>query len=152
MPAAPLVAAEALGSSIDLGTAVRAARRGSESGPILTLVEGAGGWRVPLTATADMSGLARELALPVVIVARAGLGTINHSLLTIEAVARDGLQVAALVLSRRDDDDPAFVESNRREIKRRWPGRVLILASDPSPLDALLPPTSKAPENVPRET
>ena len=147
MPAAPLVAAEAIVSSIDLGVVVRTARRGSESGPTLTLVEGAGGWRVPITPTADMSALARELALPVVVVARAGLGTINHSLLTLEAVARDGLQVAALVLSQRGDDDPTFVESNREQIKRRWPGRILILASSPSPLDALVVPrgTSRVP-------
>jgi dethiobiotin synthetase len=85
-----------------------------------------------------MATLARELALPVVVVARSGLGTINHSLLTVEAVQRDGLSVAAVVLSRRPDDDPAFTASNRRELLRRGAGRVLILDAEPSALDPLL--------------
>ena len=143
MPAAPLVAAQAAGYSVELDVVLETARRGSKEAsdqarPGLTLVEGAGGWRVPVTTSADMGDLARALALPVIIVARAGLGTINHSLLTIEAVQRDGQQVAALVLSQRTADDPAFVESNREQIRRRWAGQVLILASDPSRLDALL--------------
>ena len=62
------------------------------------------------------------LGLPVVIVARATLGTINHTLLTIEAVERDGCAVAALVLSRRPEDSLEFTRSNARQIARRWAG------------------------------
>lgn len=136
-PAAPLVAAEAEHKVIDLDLVVSTAREGA-SQATMTLVEGAGGWRVPLTADADMSTLARRLALPVLVVARAGLGTINHTLLTLEAIQRDGATLAAVILSRRTDDDPEAAESNRREISRRWRGRVLILASDPAVLDFLL--------------
>ncbi|HEX4423402.1 MAG TPA: dethiobiotin synthase [Kofleriaceae bacterium] len=137
LPAAPSVAAAAATSSIDLGLVVATARRGPEFGASFTLVEGAGGWRVPITDAADMSNLARDLDLPVLVVARAGLGTINHTLLTIEAIQRDGLRLAAVVLSQHPDEPRP--DSNREQILRRWPGRVLILSSDPSVLEVLLP-------------
>ena len=143
LPAAPLVAAQQVGTAIDLDLVERTARDGAaRSGPCWTVVEGAGGWRVPITPDADMAALARRLQLPVVVVARAGLGTINHSLLTLEAVERDGLSVAGLVLSRRETDDPAAAQSNRAEIQRRWAGKILILSTDPLVLDPLLPPAS----------
>jgi dethiobiotin synthetase len=140
LPAAPLVAAEARQETIDVGLVVETAHRGATQDRVtFTLVEGAGGWRVPITRDADMSALARSLASPVLIVARAGLGTINHSLLTIEAVQRDGLLIAGVVLSQRAEDDPEAAQSNRAEIGRRWPGLVLILATDLSVLDELIP-------------
>ena len=104
-----------------------------------TLVEGAGGWRVPITATADMGDLARILAFPVLVVARARLGTINHSLLTIEAIERDGLRVAGLVLSQRPEDDLNAAHSNQAQIQRRWSGPVVLLGQDPKVLDDLIP-------------
>jgi len=141
LPAAPLVAAEAALAMIDLARVVETTRRGArESQATLVVVEGAGGWRVPITRDADMSTLARELGLPVLVVARASLGTINHTLLTIEAVARDGLPLAGVVLSQRLEDVPEASQSNRDEISRRWPGLVLILGASPSVLDILLPP------------
>ncbi len=140
LPAAPLVAAQQAGSAIDLDLVERTVRDGAaQSGASWTLVEGAGGWRVPITAAADMALLARCLQLPVLVVARAGLGTINHSLLTLEAVERDGLSVAGLVLSRHETDDPAAAESNLAQIQRRWAGTILILSTDPLVLDPLLP-------------
>jgi len=139
LPAAPLVAAEAAGTTIDLDRIVETVRLGAgESRAELTLVEGAGGWRVPLTATDDTSSLARALSLPVLIVARAGLGTINHTLLSIEAVERDGLPLAAVVFSRRPDDNVSGALRNRDEVLRRWSGAVLMLRADPAALDPLL--------------
>jgi dethiobiotin synthetase len=124
-PLAPLVAAQTEGIELDLDLVVSLARE--TAGAVdFTVVEGAGGWRVPLTATADISTLARRLGAPVVIVARAGLGTINHCLLTIEAVERDDCAIAAVVLSRHPQDDVDVARQNAREISRRWPGRVLI--------------------------
>ncbi len=144
LPAAPLVAAQQVGSAIDLERVERTAREGAvQAGATWVLVEGAGGWRVPITPDADMAALARRLQLPVLVVARASLGTINHSLLTLEAVERDGLPVAALVLSRREIDDPAVAESNLAEIQRRWAGRILILSTDLLVLDRLLPAASQ---------
>jgi dethiobiotin synthetase len=138
LAAAPLVAAEATGSSIDLDLIERTFRQGVSLSS-WNLVEGAGGWRVPITATADMSTLAQRLRLPVVLVARAGLGTINHSLLSLEAIERDGLRVAGLVLSQRESDDPDMTLSNRAQIQRRWSGPIFILSADPSVLDPMVP-------------
>jgi dethiobiotin synthetase len=137
-PAAPLVAAEAAGSSIDLDLIERTFRQGVSLSS-WNVVEGAGGWRVPITATADMSTLAQRLRLPVVLVARAGLGTINHSLLSLEAIERDGLRVAGLVLSQRESDDRDMTLSNRAQIQQRWSGPIFILSADPSALDPLVP-------------
>ena len=61
------------------------------------LIEGAGGWRVPLRPRAMLSDLPRELQLPVILVVGMELGCINHALLTAEAIRRDGLQLAGWV-------------------------------------------------------
>jgi dethiobiotin synthetase len=140
LPAAPLVAAVHAESAIDLDLIERTARTGAAAGnATFAIVEGAGGWRVPITPQADMATLAHRLGFPVLIVARAGLGTINHSLLSIEAVERDACQVAGLVLSHRPSDDPAFTQSNRDEIARRWSGPIVVLGNDPAVLDRLIP-------------
>ena len=135
-PVAPLAAARVEGQ-IEPGRIVETFQLGARDAE-LVLVEGAGGWRVPITEDLDMGGLAKLLALPVIVVARGGLGTINHSLLTVEAVERDQQVVAAVVLSCRPGDDPDFVEENAREIRRRFPGRVLALWSHPEVLDSML--------------
>jgi len=140
LPAAPLVAAEAAQTTIDLARVIQTAHAGvATHQAAVTLVEGAGGWRVPIGPDADMSTLACNLALPVLVVARAGLGTINHTLLTIETIQRDGLAVAGVVLSRRATDDLEASQSNRVQITRRWPGLVLILDAESAILDCLLP-------------
>lgn len=92
-PVSPHAAAEADGVDIDLQAVTL------PDTPRL-LVEGAGGWMVPyrtspLTWQAE---LVRHLALPVVVVARTGLGTLNHTFLTLRAIRDDGLEVAGLVL------------------------------------------------------
>lgn len=141
MPAAPSVAARAIDEMIDLGSIRRVYRAHAEEADVV-LVEGAGGIRVPVTDTLDMAGLARSLDnvldLELLVVARAGLGTINHTLLTLEAAERDGLKVAAVVMSRRPEDDEAFALSNAEEIRRRWRGGVMIVGDDDGALDALL--------------
>ncbi len=137
LAAAPLVSAIAEGATISLERVTHVGRVGSSQADF-TLVEGAGGWRVPIAHSQDMSELARRLALPVVVVARAGLGTINHSLLTVEAVERDGLKVAALVLSRQPTDDEAFARSNAEQIRAAWAGTVVVFRDETSSLDAVL--------------
>ena len=122
-PAAPLVAAEAEGSEIDIHRVLHTLHEGAAKAD-LVLVEGAGGWRVPITPKLDMGGLAAEIGYPVIIVARATLGTINHTLLTIEAVQRDRCWVAAVVLSRRPEDDALAAASNIEQIRRCWAGTV----------------------------
>ena len=63
----------------------------------LLLVEGAGGWRVPLNSVETLADLAKDLQLPVILVVGMKLGCINHALLTAEAIARDGLPLAGWV-------------------------------------------------------
>lgn len=133
LPAAPLVAASEVGQTIDM-TRIEAVLSSAPTVDLF-LVEGAGGWRVPITSRHDMSDLAKLVGGEVIVVGLASLGTINHSLLSLEAVERDGSRVAAMVLSNRPEDDRKSVESNVVEIQRRWGGRVL-LSDD---LDELLP-------------
>jgi dethiobiotin synthetase len=133
-PVAPRVAAQAQGVAIDLARIAEVGRAGGAQADIM-LVEGAGGWRVPITDADDMASLAKLFGLPVVVVGRATLGTINHTLLTIEAVEREGCPVAGVVLSRRPDDDRSFAESNAEEISRRWRGRVCIYDGQPAVFD-----------------
>lgn len=68
----------------------------------LTLVEGAGGWRVPLNDQQTLADLAKELRIPVVMVVGMKLGCINHALLTAEAIAADGLELAGWVANQVD--------------------------------------------------
>lgn len=69
-----------------------------------TLVEGAGGWRVPLNPSETLADLPRVLNLPVILVVGIRLGCINHTLLTVEAIARDGLQLVGWVANLIDPE------------------------------------------------
>lgn len=136
-PVAPNVAAAAEGKTISVDRVLAKAQEGALLAD-LTIVEGAGGWRVPITERVDMAGLARQLGLPVVVVARATLGTINHSVLTVQAVESDGCRVAALVLSKLPNDSIELGLSNQAEISRLWSGRVILLQTEPSVLDPVV--------------
>lgn len=109
--------------------------RGVLSSANFTLVEGAGGWRVPLNARETLADLAKNLDLPVIIVVGVRLGCINHALLTFEAIVRDGLAVAGWVTNCVDADMPVLQE-NIESLKVRLPvpclGVVPFLA-EPSP-------------------
>jgi dethiobiotin synthetase len=70
------------------------------------LVEGAGGIRVPVAKHFEMLDLARMLQLPVVVVARPNLGTINHMLLTVDALRSQRIEVQGVVISGWNPDDP----------------------------------------------
>ena len=75
------------------------------------LIEGAGGWRVPLNPRETMADLARALDIPVLMVVGIRLGCINHALLTAEAIARDGLKLAGWVASCVEAEQPAWREN-----------------------------------------
>ncbi len=74
------------------------------------LVEGAGGWLVPITRQYFVRDLARDLRLPVVIVARPRLGTLNHTLQTVEGVRAAKLSVAAIVINDTTGEKPGLAE------------------------------------------
>src|SRR5438067_1143262 len=93
-----VVAARAAGVRLDLDEIAAAVRRREESGAFL-LVEGVGGLLCPLTEDGTVADLVALLGLPLLIVARMSLGTLNHTLLTVEAARRRGLAVAGVVVS-----------------------------------------------------
>lgn len=72
------------------------------------LVEGAGGWRVPLNDREPLSRLAQELGFPVILVVGMKLGCLNHALLTAEAIRRDGLSIAGWVANRAQAEMAEF--------------------------------------------
>ncbi|MEA2321339.1 MAG: dethiobiotin synthetase [Solirubrobacteraceae bacterium] len=113
----PHLAAELAGVEID-PRALVAAARAAGAGADALIVEGVGGLLVPLTPTCTIRDLARELGLPVVVAARPGLGTISHSLLTVEAARAAGLDVRAVVLTPWPDGPGVMERSNRETISR----------------------------------
>jgi len=77
----------------------------------LTLIEGAGGWRVPLVRQHTLADLAKELQLPVILVVGLRLGCINHAVLSAEAIQRDGLPIAGWVGNTVGSEMPRLQEN-----------------------------------------
>lgn len=107
---APHLAAERKGVRIELPR-IRAAFDDLARLAEVVVVEGAGGWRVPLDAGHDMADLAVTLDLPVVLVVGMRLGCLNHALLTAESVTRRGLRLAAWIANRVDPDMALYAEN-----------------------------------------
>jgi dethiobiotin synthetase len=85
------------------------------------LVEGAGGWEVPLNEFSTMADLAQRLALPVIVVVNNKLGCLNHTLLTVKNIQARGLTCAGLILNQvHDERDPASI-SNRMVLQHFLP-------------------------------
>jgi dethiobiotin synthetase len=116
-PVSPHLAAELAGERIDPARLKAVAHRAAGGADAL-VVEGVGGLMVPLTLGYLVRDLARDLGLPIVIAARPGLGTINHTLLTIEAARAVGLDVAKVVLTPWPGDPAAMELSNRDAIEQ----------------------------------
>jgi dethiobiotin synthetase len=131
-PVSPHYAAELAGASIEPLELAGAARAFGERADAL-VCEGVGGLLVPLTPGYLVRDLAIDLALPLVIAARTELGTINHTLLTLEAARTAGLTVAAVVLTPWRDQPEPIELSNRDTIEQL--GQVAVRG---------LPPTSPA--------
>jgi dethiobiotin synthetase len=138
LPAAPAVAGEADGRPVDLER-LRSAFARLRARHELLLVEGAGGLLVPLAGSFSMADLAAELRLPLLVVARGALGTVNHTLLTLEAAAARGLLVAGVVVSSGpvplSPADAANLGALRRALGARLLAELPPLA-DPARADA----------------
>ncbi|MEW5911762.1 MAG: dethiobiotin synthase [Thermodesulfobacteriota bacterium] len=112
-PLAPLAAARAEGAAVDL-PAVLAACQEFMATRAFTVVEGVGGLLVPLAPGATLLDLAAGLGLPALVVGRPGLGTVNHTLLTIDALRGRGLAVPGFVFSAAaplPGDDPSLANN-----------------------------------------
>lgn len=108
-PLAPAVAAEWEGKTIDPGRIHKAFQTLSSRHEFM-IVEGAGGIMVPLSGRYTFLDLAKKLGLPVLIVARPGLGTINHTLLTISALKARKIEVAGIVINYALDRKAGLAE------------------------------------------
>ncbi|SIO14618.1 dethiobiotin synthase [Singulisphaera sp. GP187] len=131
-PLAPSVAARRLGTPLASDTVVQTVREAldwwSERADVM-VVEGVGGLLAPLAERMTVVDLAEALDYPLLIVARRGLGTLNHTLMTVECAQRRGLRVAGIVLNRAEPggavDDLA--EATNAEELARYVGAIGIL-------------------------
>lgn len=132
-PAAPTVAAQVEGSEVDLVKAYEAFRTLKARHDFL-LVEGVGGLLVPIQRGYLVIDLIREWNIPILIVARLGLGTINHTLLTVRQALSQGLIIRGIILNRgKDQTDGIPEKTNRAEIEAEAPARVVgVLPFDPN--------------------
>lgn len=115
-PASPEHAARLAGVTIDVPRLIARAQARARAATATLIVEGVGGLLVPLAPGWDIRAFAAALGLPVVIAARPGLGTINHTLLTLEAARAAGLDVRAVILTPWPPQPSALQKSNRRTI------------------------------------
>ncbi|HPA44344.1 MAG TPA: dethiobiotin synthase [bacterium] len=99
LPASPHLAAQDAGTTIREGTIFHAFREMQKRYPVL-IVEGVGGWLVPLRDDWLVADLAQLLNLPVIVVSRPGLGTLNHTLLTLQSIRSRNVPVAGVVFSQ----------------------------------------------------
>lgn len=124
-PLAPPVAAAFEGRIVDAGL-LRTGAYWWEDQCDFLLVEGVGGWLCPLTDSETVADLAVDFRLPLLIVARASLGTINHTLLTVEAARQRKVPIAGIVLSETvEPESPSSTRANVIEIEKRCDAPVL---------------------------
>jgi dethiobiotin synthetase len=115
-PASPHLAAELAGDRIEPPRLLRSAGRAGADADVL-VCEGVGGLMVPLAPGYLVRDLARELGLPLVVAAEPGLGTINHTLLTLEAARAAALDVALVVLTPWPRDPDPIQSSNHQTLE-----------------------------------
>jgi dethiobiotin synthetase len=113
-PASPHLAARLAGRPIDPAVLLRAARLAGRDRPLVC--EGVGGLMVPLTGGYLVRDLARDLELPLVVAAPPGLGTINHTLLTLEAARAVRLEIRGVVMTPWPEHPGAIERSNRETV------------------------------------
>jgi dethiobiotin synthetase len=117
-PVAPPVAARRRGTALVLHELAEAVRRRDESGGVL-LVEGVGGLLCPLTERETVADLAAALGLPLVVVTRRSLGTLNHTLLTLEVARGRNLRVAGVVVCETEPPRTLADQTNVEELVQR---------------------------------
>jgi dethiobiotin synthetase len=117
-PAAPPVAARRQGVELQLHELAAEVSRQHRPGAAL-LVEGVGGLLCPLTSKETIANLAEALGLPLLIVARRALGTLNHTLLTLEVARGRGLRVAGVVVNETTPPEGLADTTNVEELRQR---------------------------------
>ncbi|VGO22059.1 dethiobiotin synthase [Pontiella sulfatireligans] len=125
----PHLAAEMAGTEIDISEMVIAARTLASEYEFV-IAEGAGGIIVPLNRRETMLDLMQALKLPIIIAARPGLGTINHTLLTIRTLRSDGLDILGVVFVASTPDEPGIIEDDNAATIEQF-GKVPFLGTIP---------------------
>jgi dethiobiotin synthetase len=115
---APHLAAREAGVQLDVASLLGPVRAILAKGADFSLVEGAGGWRVPLAGDENLSDLAVALGLPVILVVGVRLGCINHAVLSMEAIERDGLRLAGWVANVVDAQTSRLEENLATLVER----------------------------------
>lgn len=121
---APHLAANAAGRRLSVRQLSGYVRAAASHRPDLLLIEGAGGWWVPLSEREYLSGLARELQAPVILVVGLRLGCLNHALLTTGAIRADGARLAGWVGTVLDPAMPGL-EGTVATLRERLPAPCL---------------------------
>ncbi len=112
VPASPHIAAALENRSVSASRMEGVCRGALMKKHDFSLVEGAGGWRVPISPRETMADLAKRLDFPVILVVGLRLGCLNHALLTAEAIRRDGLSVAGWVANSITPSPMSYEEEN----------------------------------------
>jgi dethiobiotin synthetase len=136
-PVSPHLAAELANAPLD-PAGLRDQVTAHLDSDVAVVVEGVGGLLVPLSNGYDVRALAGELGLPLLVAARPGLGTINHTLLTLEAARTARLDVAGVVLTPWPESPGQIELSNRLTIERLGQVRVSVLGAIERPEQELL--------------
>ncbi len=122
-PVAPHAAAEKGGVTINISR-IKSAYESVSGFADNVIVEGAGGWRVPLSMSTSLSDLVAELNIPVVLVVGMRLGCINHALLTAESILNDNRTLAGWVANQLVKDYP-YQESSMQVLTSKIPAPLL---------------------------
>lgn len=123
-PLAPLAAAELEGKAVDLDSAFAWCQRPAEGRVVL---EGVGGLLVPLAEGRHFLAWATDMKIPCVLVARGGLGTLNHTLLSAEALMLRGWRIARVIVNAGADQSHGAAEANAAMLRRFLPVPVQLL-------------------------
>jgi dethiobiotin synthetase len=117
-PLAPLAASEREGVSVDLEKIRKAYDTLSEKYDAI-IIEGIGGLLVPITRDYFVSNLARELGFPIIVVSKPGLGTINHTMLTVNYAVKEGIIVAGIIINYNHPPDGTLADSTNPDIIKK---------------------------------
>ncbi len=142
-PLAPAVAAERAGQKFDWEAIERSIRLMTPQSDVM-VIEGVGGLLTPMDREHTFADLVKWLGVPAVVVARAGLGTINHTLLTLEALRARRIEIAGVVINRYPPERASAAEETNPRAIEKW-GKTSVLTIVPEAQvkrrgEAIVPP------------
>ena len=110
-PIAPHIAAQRAGINLNAGNIAEQCQKIINMKADLTLVEGAGGWKVPLSEQETMADIAKHLEIPVILIVGMRLGCLNHALLTAQSILADGVRLAGWIANQIDPEMSVYQEN-----------------------------------------